>query len=228
MFSHWTFVQVGGITQSVYRLRNGVDDRGVGFRFPVGTKFLIWDPSSLLHSKYQGLFPRGNSGGSVKLTIHLNPVLRLRMVQLYLYSRIRLHGAVLNLNNFAFWDVVLPLPRQWSQNSRLIASSFPIYESRKENNRTVDMFVTMWPILELHCSVFWRDRRHIKRSSVEIFFCKRRQKERHVTIFQRVSIFFHSLLPKCVTWEHLKMAQIWVTFGSKWSIEIVWCRSHLL
>jgi hypothetical protein len=52
-------------------------------------------PTSLLSNVYMGLFPREISGRGVKLTTHLHLVPRLRMVELYLHSPIRLYGMVL-------------------------------------------------------------------------------------------------------------------------------------
>jgi hypothetical protein len=44
----------------------------------------------------KGSFPGGQSGWGMKLTTHLNLALRSRMVELYLYSHIYLHGILLN------------------------------------------------------------------------------------------------------------------------------------
>jgi hypothetical protein len=52
-------------------------------------------PILVLGATQRGLFPRDKST-SVELTIHLNLVPRLRIVELYLRSPIRLHGVVLN------------------------------------------------------------------------------------------------------------------------------------
>jgi hypothetical protein len=56
----------------------------------------IWGPPNLLSNDYQGLFLRGYSGLGVKLTTHLQPVPRSRMVELYLNSHIRFHGVMPN------------------------------------------------------------------------------------------------------------------------------------
>jgi hypothetical protein len=44
------------------------------------------EPPSRLSNGYRGLFPRGESGKSVKLITHLHLVLRSRMAELYLHS----------------------------------------------------------------------------------------------------------------------------------------------
>jgi hypothetical protein len=87
-----------------------------GVQFPAGTT-----NSSLLHSVQTGSgaqpaydMCRGGSGEcwgrSVKLTIPLHPVPRLRMAELHLHSLIRLDDVVLNwLSNGA----TLPLPYSW-------------------------------------------------------------------------------------------------------------------
>jgi hypothetical protein len=64
----------------------GLDDRGVGVRVPVGSRIFssprrpdrLWVPPNLLSSGYRGLFHRGWSGRGVKLTTHLQLVLRSR------------------------------------------------------------------------------------------------------------------------------------------------------
>jgi hypothetical protein len=82
----------------------GLYDRGVGVRVPVGS-WTFSSPQrpdrfcgspSLLSGGHRGLFPRGKSDRGVKLTIHLHPVPKSRIVELYLHSLIRLHGVVLN------------------------------------------------------------------------------------------------------------------------------------
>jgi hypothetical protein len=64
----------------------GLDNRGVRVRVPVRSRILsspcrpdrLWGPSSYLSNGYRGLFPRGQSGRSVKLTIHLQLMPRSR------------------------------------------------------------------------------------------------------------------------------------------------------
>jgi hypothetical protein len=51
---------------------------------------------SLLSNGYRRFFPRENSGRGVKLTTHLDVVLRSRMMKVYLHSPIRLHIVVFN------------------------------------------------------------------------------------------------------------------------------------
>jgi hypothetical protein len=55
-----------------------------------------WGPPSLQFNGYRGLFHWSWSGWGMKLTTHLQPVMRSRMVQLYFHSSIHLHGMVLN------------------------------------------------------------------------------------------------------------------------------------
>jgi hypothetical protein len=43
-----------------------------------------------------GLFLQRYNGRGVKLTTGLHPVIRLRMVEIYLHSPMRIHGVVLN------------------------------------------------------------------------------------------------------------------------------------
>jgi hypothetical protein len=52
----------------------------------------IWGPPSLI----LGVISSGESGRSVKLTIHFQLVPSSRMVDIYLNSPIRLHGVMLN------------------------------------------------------------------------------------------------------------------------------------
>jgi hypothetical protein len=75
-----------------------------GVRFPAGETFFctpqrsewLWGPFSLVPNGYRGFFPQGDGGRDVNLTAHLHLVPRLRTVELYLHSLIRLHGVVLN------------------------------------------------------------------------------------------------------------------------------------
>jgi hypothetical protein len=71
----------------------------IGVRFLAGARefflhsvqTLLWDSPIFPYNGYWGLFPRG-----VKLTTHLHLVLRLKMMELYLHSPVRLQGVVLN------------------------------------------------------------------------------------------------------------------------------------
>jgi hypothetical protein len=82
----------------------GLDDQGVGVRVLVGSKIFIsaslpdrhWGPPSLLFNGFRGLFPRGSSGRGVKLTAHLQLMLRSENRGSVNPLPIRLHGAVLN------------------------------------------------------------------------------------------------------------------------------------
>jgi hypothetical protein len=56
----------------------------------------LWGPTNIVFIGYRGLFPHGWGGWGVKLTAHLHPVPRSKLVELYLNSPIRLHGLVLN------------------------------------------------------------------------------------------------------------------------------------
>jgi hypothetical protein len=76
-----------------------------GVRFPSGARYFSLlhsfqagsgaHPPGLLSSGYKGLFHDGKSGRGVKLTtqLHLEP--RIRMMELYLHSPIRLNGVML-------------------------------------------------------------------------------------------------------------------------------------
>jgi hypothetical protein len=84
----------------------GVDDRGVGVRFPVGSRIFssprrpdrLWCPRSLLSSGYRGLFPRGlkrpwrEADHSPPTSAELK-----KNVDLHIHSTIRFHDVVLNL-----------------------------------------------------------------------------------------------------------------------------------
>jgi hypothetical protein len=72
----------------------------VEVRFPAGARDFsllhsvrdwFWASPSVQTNRYQGLIPWG-----VKLTTHLPLVQRTKMVELYLYSPICLHGIALN------------------------------------------------------------------------------------------------------------------------------------
>jgi hypothetical protein len=81
----------------------GLDDQGIGVRFCAGARDV-----SLLNVKIgpgatQSPIQRvlaavfmGERGTSMKLTTHYHLVLRLRIVELYLHSPIRLRGVVIN------------------------------------------------------------------------------------------------------------------------------------
>jgi hypothetical protein len=57
----------------------------------------LWDPPSLLSNGYRELFlQRSKSNRGVKMTTHLHPVLRSRIVELYLHSPICIHSIMLN------------------------------------------------------------------------------------------------------------------------------------
>jgi hypothetical protein len=91
-------MRMAGLTESG-------DDRGIGVRFPAGAREF-----SLLHNTQtgseahpasytmdnDGSFPGVKAARGVKLTTHFHQVPRLRMVELYFYSLIHLHGVVLN------------------------------------------------------------------------------------------------------------------------------------
>jgi hypothetical protein len=82
----------------------GLDDRGVGVRVPVGSRIFcspcppdrFWGPTSLVPNGYRGLFPRGHSSRSVRLTTHFQPVPRSRKYGSIHPLPICLHGVVLN------------------------------------------------------------------------------------------------------------------------------------
>jgi hypothetical protein len=64
----------------------GMEGGGVGVRVPVRSRIFsspscpdrLWGPPNLLFNGYRGFFPRGLSGRVVKLTTHLQLVLRSR------------------------------------------------------------------------------------------------------------------------------------------------------
>jgi hypothetical protein len=53
-------------------------------------------PFSLPSNEYRRLFLREQRGQDVKLIIHIHPVLRAVIVELFLHSPTRFHGVVLN------------------------------------------------------------------------------------------------------------------------------------
>jgi hypothetical protein len=65
----------------------GLDGRGVGVQIPVGARIFscrlrpdrFWGPPSILSDGYRKLFPQGQIGRGVKLTTHLQLVLRSRI-----------------------------------------------------------------------------------------------------------------------------------------------------
>jgi hypothetical protein len=63
--------------------------------------------TSLLSNEYRGLFPRGYSNRGVKLTTQIHLMQRSGMDELYLHSRVCLHGAVLR---YLSVGTTLPLP----------------------------------------------------------------------------------------------------------------------
>jgi hypothetical protein len=71
-----------------------LDDWGVHVRFPAGTRILYSIEFRPTHPPMQYL--PGLKRLGMKLTTHLRLVPRSRMMDLYLHSPIRLHGAVLN------------------------------------------------------------------------------------------------------------------------------------
>jgi hypothetical protein len=68
-----------------------LDDKGAGFLVPVGARNFIspchpdwfWGLPSLLSNGNQGLLPQGLSGRSMKLTTHLQPVLKVKKTWVY-------------------------------------------------------------------------------------------------------------------------------------------------
>jgi hypothetical protein len=64
----------------------GLDYRWVTVRVPVGSRAFssprhpdrLWDPLSLLSNRYRGLFSRGYNSRKVKLTTHLQLMVRSR------------------------------------------------------------------------------------------------------------------------------------------------------
>jgi hypothetical protein len=59
--------------------------------------YQLWDPRSLLSIGYGGFFLQEVKRLGVKLTIFIHLLLRLRMVELYLYSPIGHNGLIINL-----------------------------------------------------------------------------------------------------------------------------------
>jgi hypothetical protein len=78
------------IAQSVKRL-GSIPGRAKRFLSTPQHQNGLWGLLSLLYSGCGG-----KVAGAMKLTTHLHPVSRSRMVELYLYFPIPLHGAVLN------------------------------------------------------------------------------------------------------------------------------------
>jgi hypothetical protein len=78
----------------------GLDDRGIWSRFPGGARHFSLlhsiHTSSLQSNGYLGPFPRGGKAPWKWGSRHPTVVLRLRMVELYLYSPKHLHGLMLN------------------------------------------------------------------------------------------------------------------------------------
>ena len=65
--------------------------RKVMFYYPKPSNSL-WCSSTHLFQAYKELFILGRGGRKVKLTVHLQPVSKLKWVERYLHSPIRLHG----------------------------------------------------------------------------------------------------------------------------------------
>jgi hypothetical protein len=86
-----------GLAQSVY---GRTTSWTAGARFPAGAKDFstlqlpdpFWGSTSLLYSRYRGLFPPEVRQADVKLNTHLTS----RIMELYLHSFTRLHGEVLS------------------------------------------------------------------------------------------------------------------------------------
>jgi hypothetical protein len=83
----------------------GLDNQGVGVQVPVGSRIVsspcrsdwLWGPPNLLPNGYQEIsFPRGKAAGGVKLTTHLQLVLRSKKCGSIHPLPICLHGTVLN------------------------------------------------------------------------------------------------------------------------------------
>jgi hypothetical protein len=74
--------------------QGSIPDKGKKFVFIPQSPDRLWGPPSLLSNRYRGILPRGCRG--VKLSTHLHPEPRSRIVELYLHSPICLRGTVFN------------------------------------------------------------------------------------------------------------------------------------
>jgi hypothetical protein len=67
-----------------------------GFFFPPRLPDQFWGPPSLVSNGHRGLFPGSKAARGVKLTTHLQLVLRSRILGSTYPFLIRIHGVVLN------------------------------------------------------------------------------------------------------------------------------------